>query len=184
MPVEKRKERRIKVALPIKITHGDNLTVIGKTENISRLGAYLETDKELSVGIDVDISLEIPGYTKNLSLTGKIGCKGNIFRCNLVRESGPKEYYGTGVFFTDFLSSADRDKLSKYIDFLTLKEDKDIKEGIKRWQHKRGITKKTRQAQEIQIKQKDYQTEIMDLLKQILTRLTEISHLLKLQNKT
>lgn len=179
MPAEKRKERRIRVALPIKITYQNNLMVVGKTENISRLGAYLEIDKELPVGIDVDINLEIPIYTKDLSLTGKIRCKGDIFRCNLVRESGPKKYYGTGVFFTDFLNLADRDKLSKYIDFLTSKEDKDIREGIKRWQDKRDITKKARQTTKIPLAQERFQAEALSLLKQILTRLEEIRHSLQ-----
>lgn len=171
MVIEKRKERRIKVNLPIRITHQDNLEVVGKTENISRLGSYVELDKEVPVGSDIDVTLEIPQYCPDLSLTGTVQCRGNIFRCNVTKETESQKYYGIGIFFTDFLKSSDRDKLSKYIDFLILNEDKSIREGIKRWQIKRDKAKITKQAREKKIGQKEFQTEALSLLKQILSRL-------------
>lgn len=183
MAIEKRKERRIKANLPIRMVCQKNLQVLGKTENISRLGAYVEIDKKIPVGSEADITLEIPVYIKNLSLSGEVKCQGNIFRCDLIREIESKKYYGIGIFFTNFLKEVDREKLSNYIDFLILKEDKTVREGIKHWRDKREINRKTRQTQKILLSPEDYQKETLALLKQILTRLEEISHQLESQNK-
>jgi hypothetical protein len=184
MAIEKRKERRIKVSLPIKIIYKNNIKILGNTENISRLGAYVEVDKEIPAGMDVDINLEIPAYTEDLSLTGAVRCKGNIFRCNLTKESEPKKYYGIGVFFTNFLKQIDRDKLSRYIDFLILQEEKGVREGIRRLRDKRDKTQKTKQSSKIQLKQEDYQREALNLLEQILSRSEETLRLLQSHNKT
>lgn len=182
MVVEKRKERRVKANLPIKIIYQNNPGVVGRTENISGLGTYVETDREISPGTELDIVLEIPVYTEDISLTGKVRCKGNIFRSNLVRESESRKYYGIGIFFTDFLNETDRDKLFGYIDFLILKEGEEVKKGIKRWRDKRDMTKKTKQIRQIQASQEEFQTESLNLLKQVLSRLEEISRMLKSQD--
>ncbi|MBU4346627.1 MAG: PilZ domain-containing protein [Candidatus Omnitrophica bacterium] len=138
MVLEKRKERRIRVSLPITILYQDKRKVLGKIENMSRLGTYAEINKEIRIGTDIEIILTIPVYTKDLSLSGKIRCKGKIFRCNLLREAESQKYYGIGIFFTEFLEQDDKDKLSKYIDFLILNEDRNIKKGLKQWRAKRG----------------------------------------------
>lgn len=169
MAIEKRKGRRIRVSLPIKIAYQHNRSIIANTENISMLGTYIEIDRQIPLGTNLDISLNIPAYTKNLSLTGEARCQGNIFRCNPARESGAEKYYGIGIFFTNFLNEADKGKLSRYLDFLAAKEEKNIKEGAKHLQEKR----KTAQAPS--------QTQTFDLLKQILKRLDEISRFLKSQ---
>ena len=181
MVIEKRKERRIKVALPIKIIRQNNVEAVGTTENISRLGAYLKTDKEIPLGTDIDVILEIPVYTQDLSLGGTINCRGNIFRCKLTRESESKKYYGIGIFFTHFLKPIDREKLSKYIDFLILKDEQDIREGLKHWQGKRDAIKKTAGASKAKFEPEDHHLETVNLLQQILSRLEEISRLLQAQ---
>ena len=178
---EKRKERRIKANLPVKMLYNDNIEVISRTENISLLGTYVEIDREIPVGTGLKVILDIPKYTPDLSESAEVSCKANVFRCNLAREIGSKKYYGVGIFFTDFLNEVDRDKLSKYIDFLVLNEDKNIREGLKQWKEKRNITRKTKQAKETQIKQEEFQTEALELLKQILVRLEEISLQIKSQ---
>jgi len=183
MAIEKRKERRIKVKLLIKIVCQKNIEIQGQTQNISRLGAYVETGRKIPVGSDVNITLEIPAYTKNLSLSGEVKCQSNIFRCDLIREIEANKYYGVGIFFTNFLQAIDREKLSRYIDFLILREDENIKEGMKRWRDKREVTKKSRQAQKTELSQENFQKTATTLLKQILTRLEEISRLLQPQNK-
>lgn len=167
MVIEKRRERRVRANLPIKIIYRKKFQILGRTENISMLGTYLEIDRKIPLGIDVEITLEIPTYIKDLSLTGEAHCKGNIFRCNLVRESASKKYYGVGIFFTDFLAPADRDKLSKYINFLIQREKQAIQKDFKRWQDKR------------QAKKQDPHIQTLHLLKQILARLEELSQLLK-----
>lgn len=181
---EKRKERRIKVNLPIRIIYRNNPQIIGTIGNISRLGAYAEIDKDIPVGEGIDITFQIPVYTKDVSLTGEVRCEGNIFRSNLAREFRSKKYYGMGIFFTNFMKQLDRDKLSKYIDSLVLKEDQDIQAGIKRWREKRAMDKKDKQTKKTQLNQEDYQAETTSLLNQILIRLEEISRLLQSQDKT
>lgn len=183
MAIEKRRERRIKVSLPASIIYKNNPEILGRIENISRLGAYVEIDRKIPMGSDIDITFKIPIYTKDLSLTGEVKCKGNMFRFHLAREFNSKKYYGIGVFFTSFLKQVDRDKLSEYIDFLILREEREIRAGIKLWREKRGITRKNKQNKQIQIGKNDYQTEIFTLLRKILIRLEEISSLLQSQNK-
>lgn len=168
MGIEKRKERRVRADLPIKITAKNHLEVLGRTENISRLGGYVEAEDKIPLGQEVNIVLEIPGYGQDASLSGTVQCKGNIFRSSFLREVASQKYYGMGIFFTDFTTPADRDKLSRYIDFLVLKEEKELKAGLKHWQTRRSQGKK-----------ESRDTETVILLKQILGRLEELSQLLK-----
>lgn len=179
--IEKRKERRMRVSLPAKIFY-QKLEVAGQTENISRLGAYVETNKEIPMGAELEMSLKIPAYTKGESLVQDIRCRGSVFRSSLIREENTKKYYGLGIFFTDFSQQTDRGKLSKYIDFLTLQENKGVKEGLKRWKEKRGAANKLTAQQ--QMKSEECQAQTKVLLKQILSRLEEIYRLVKSQDKT
>jgi len=178
--MEKRKERRIKVSLAVKIFY-QGLEVTGQTENISRLGAYVETGKEIPMGAELEMSLKIPSYTKEESLGGDIRCRGSVFRSSIIREEGIKKYYGLGIFFTDFLQKADRGKISKYIDFLILQETKGVKKGLRRWKEKREAAKKSTAQQEMS--PDEYQAQTIALLRQISDRLEEIYRLVKSQGK-
>lgn len=171
MVTEKRKERRLRAGIPIKIIFR-NKEITAKTNNLSRLGAYIETEEEMPLGADLDIALDIPDYCGDLSLSGKVRCKGNIFRCSPAREENARKYYGTGIFFTGFVSPADRDKLSRYIDFLILKEEKGVKEGVKDWKQKRAKAAHNKQD-----------AGILSLLKEALAKLDEIYSLLKSQKQ-
>ena len=170
------------MSLPIKMIYPNNFEIFGRVENISRLGAYVEIDREIPVGIDIDVTLELPKYNQDLTLSGETRCKGSVFRCSLTRGLESKKYYGVGIFFTDFLKEVNRDKLSKYIDFLVLNEDKNIREGLKRWREKRDVTKMAKQTKNTNIKQREFQAETLNLLKQILSRLEEIYQLVKSPN--
>ncbi len=99
---EKRREHRLKANLPIRIISSNNTEILCSTENISRLGTYLEIDREVPAGENVDITLELPAYTQDLALAGELRCKGSVFRCNLIREFESTKFYGIGIFFTDF----------------------------------------------------------------------------------
>lgn len=186
MGIEKRKERRIRVNLPIKIFYQKKQEIVGQTENISRLGTYVEVEQKIPLGADIEISLEIPAYVKNPSLCGEVKCEGNIFRCSLTREVAQKKYYGLGIFFIRFAQEAEKEKLSRYIDFLILNEDKAVKEGVRHWRDKRKAARYARQQEEkaaLAKGEEDYQKQTLDLLNQILTRLAEISRLLGPQEK-
>jgi hypothetical protein len=137
MVVERRKERRIKVRLPITINHPNSRPINAHTENISLLGTYIEIEQEVPLGAKLDITVEIPAYTSNPSLTGNVRCGGDVFRCDLSREVESRKLYGHGIFFTDFSTEEDRKRLSKYIDFLIKKEQEDIKQAMKQWRKRR-----------------------------------------------
>ena len=64
--IEKRKEKRIKITLPIRIIY-QNSEIIGETKNISRLGMYAEIDRLFPLGSELEIMIEIPVYTKDTS---------------------------------------------------------------------------------------------------------------------
>jgi len=137
MAREKRKERRLKANLPIKITPPDKSLIDAQTENISRLGTYIEIKQGIRLGVHLDLEIEIPDYANNLSLAGAVKCKGDVFRCALLREIESKKIYGVGIFFTGFSGQQDRNKLSKYIDFLIFQEEEKVKQATQRWREKR-----------------------------------------------
>ncbi len=135
--IERRRERRIKVRLPITISHPNSRKINAHTENISLLGTYVEIEQEIPLGAKLDITIEIPVYTGDSSLAGNVRCAGDVFRCTLAREVESRKLYGHGIFFTGFSTEGDRNKLSKYIDFLIKKEQEDIKQAMKRWRKRR-----------------------------------------------
>jgi len=137
MATEKRRERRLRVNLPIRISYAGSPEIYSQTENISRLGTYAEIEQEIPLGMHLDMTIGVPAYTDDLSLIGNVKCRGDVFRCNLVREVGLRKFYGLGIFFTDFSNEQDRDKLSKYINFLIAKEQEDVKQATARWREKR-----------------------------------------------
>jgi hypothetical protein len=175
--IEKRKERRVKTSMPIKIICRSNESS-GFTGNISRLGAYAEMDQEFPIGADVHVVLEIPADIKDASWRGNVKCQGNIFRANFVREVNNKKYYSLGIFFTGFAEQGDKERLSRYLDYLITREEKEIEQGAKLWREKREmkkIDKVSTEGRDIGFDNSD----IVSLLKQILSQLEEIRSLLK-----
>jgi hypothetical protein len=183
MAAERRKERRLKANIPIKITGKNNLEIFTSTENISFLGAYIEVDRQIPTGTDVEVVLEIPHYSEDLSLAGEVKCKGDVFRCSLVSESNTIKYYGVGVFFTDFYLSEDRDRLHGYIDFLIENEEHDINEGLRRLRYRRDAHRLARNAEQKISGQEEFQEKSLELLKHIASRLEEIERLLQALKK-
>ncbi len=182
MATEKRKERRIKVNLPIKITYPGHPEINAETGNISLLGAYIETDEQIPLGTDADIVLQIPSCAGAAGLSGEVRCKGNIFRCHPIsrqgnglafhtakairREPETAAHFGTGIFFTGFSRRAERDKLSRYINFLIEQEGRNLRAGIKNLKKIRKA--KDKQPARVLLSQEDFQKETLGLLKQIL----------------
>lgn len=171
MGIEKRKEHRIKASLPIKISCPGGVAVCAETGNISFLGAYVETNKEIPLGADADIILQVPQYSKDPGFSGEVRAKGNIFRCNSVkREAEEQNLFGIGIFFTGFAQKSDREKLSRYINFLVSQEEKNLREGVKALKKKKK-EKKKESAASAALSQEEFQKEALHLLKQILSRL-------------
>lgn len=166
------------MSLPVWISYRDKRGIPGTIENISRLGAYVATDRPIPEDTAVSAMFAIPSYTKDQSLGGEVRAEANVFRMNLIGESGANKHYGVGLFFTRFLSQQDSDKLSGYIDFLILEEENNIKAGIKRWQEKRKAVKKGVSGPDAVPDNNDAQQEIMTLLRMIMERVDEIRALL------
>jgi len=175
--MEQRKEHRIKVAVTVKILY-QGAEFSGLTGNISRLGAYIETEKNLPLGSEVDLILKVPAYADNASGGSEVRCKGGIFRSNLVREENGIKYYGLGVFFGSFKQEADRQRLSNYVAYLISREAKEIKQGAQEWRQKRKMRKIEKSSLENREPELT-ETNVAALLKKILERLEEIRILLK-----
>ncbi|MFH1578447.1 MAG: PilZ domain-containing protein [Candidatus Omnitrophota bacterium] len=135
--VERRREKRLKVELPVSLSYLDNPLIYARTQNISRLGSYIEIEQDIPLGVKLDITIEIPAYSNDQSLIGSLKCQVDVFRCSLLREAQPGKVYGLGVFFTVFSEPQDQNKLSKYIDFLIVKEQEDVKRAMQSWREKR-----------------------------------------------
>lgn len=183
MALERRKERRIKAHLPIKIICPDNLEVLTRTENISFLGTYVETDKKIPSGTKVEIVLELPPYDQDVASAGEIQAQGDVFRCGVVNEGQTSEYYGVGIFFTTFHRQEDMEKLHRFIDFLAVREEHDIHEGVKRLKNKRQAHKIMKETEQLQLNLEEYHHKVIELLSDISSKLEEISETLKTQDK-
>jgi hypothetical protein len=178
--LEKRKERRIRISLPIKIVYKERIEILSKTENISRLGAYLEIDREISAGSQLEVTIVLPAYTADSSLCGQVICRASVFRSSPVRESDEKKIYGIGIFFTEFSQEAHREKLSRYIDHLISQEEREIKRGLKHWRQKRQGARMARGSAGRQGPHKD---RAQDTITDLLNRVLEIYNLLKAGKK-
>ena len=129
--VDKRRRRRIDVALPIKIEYNNEEISTG-TKNISVLGAYIESEKEIPRDISLDIKITIPERQAAETKEAKqISCKGITFRSRPIQTLEAKKQYGAGIFFRSFLEGGEKD-LAEYIDYFLLQEKKKEKIYLKK----------------------------------------------------
>ena len=138
---ERRRRKRIDVALPIKIEYNKE-RLSAETKNISDLGTYIEIDKKIPIGTTLDIRLEIP--KKKLKRGGEkklVNCKGVAFRCHPALSPESKKRYGIGIFFRSFLKSGEKD-LSNYIDYILLEEKRKGKIYMRKRKRKAMIKRK------------------------------------------
>lgn len=180
---EKRKEHRLKANMPIQVSCGPGKELRGRTENISRLGTYVELSQEIPAGQTVDIILELPAYTQDNSLTGEVRCEGTVFRSNPVRTADGKQWYGLGIFFTDFAGLRDKEKVSAFVDHLIITEEQEIKEGLKRRKEKETAHLGAAEKKDLIARQDEFQKEALDLLKQISSRLEALARGLRARKK-
>jgi hypothetical protein len=180
---EKRKEHRLRANLAIKLGWGLEKELLARTENISRLGTYVELPKEIPAGQTVGITLELPAYTQDPSLIGDVSCKGTVFRASPVREIEGQRWYGMGIFFTDFDDAADKQKVSAFVDHLIAREEQEVKEGLRRRKEKGAAYLDAKQKKGMDARQDEFQKEALGLLQQISSRLDAIERQLNSRKK-
>jgi len=169
MGIERRKEKRMHVALPVKLVFDKKEEISGITDNISRLGSYVEINRQFDSGTELDVTLEIPDYAQDKRAGGTVRGHGTVFRCDLREVPGSQPCYGIGIFFTSFSSKEERERLSKYVDFLIVKEEESVKEGFKKWKEKKiGGDSRRRLEYEKML------SEINEMLKKALLKLEKI----------
>ena len=92
-----------------------------------------------------------------------------MFRCDLREGAGVEPFYGIGIFFTSFYSREEKERLSKYVDFLIVKEEGDAREGFKKWKEKKlGGDSRRRLEYEKML------AEMNEMLKKALVKLEKI----------
>jgi hypothetical protein len=120
---EKRKRRRVDVALPIKLEYNQK-RLLARTKNISVLGTYIEVDRAIPLGTAINIKINIPrAKLLTAKTTKEIKCAGTIFRCQPIVSLESRRQYGIGIFFRFFFKNGEKE-LSRYIDCLLLQEKK------------------------------------------------------------
>jgi hypothetical protein len=180
---EKRKEHRLKVNMPIRIVSESGAELRGRTENISRLGTLMESPAELAAGQTVKIVLELPPYTPDTSLTGEVMCEGTVFRSSTLRVAGGGQLYGLGIFFTDFASLRDKEKVSAFVDHLIAIEEQEIREGHRRRKEKELAHTGAAEKKDLATRQDKFQKEALDLLRRISGRLETLARDLRAGKK-
>jgi hypothetical protein len=180
---EKRKEHRLKANMPIQIACGPGKELRGRTENISRLGTYVELTEVIPAGQTVDIVLELPAYTQDTSLTGEVRCEGTVFRSSPLRFTAGRQWYGLGIFFTDFASLRDKEKVSIFVDHLIATEEQEIRDGLKRRKEKESAHIGATEKKDLIARQDEFQQEALDLLRQISSRLEALARDLRAKKK-
>jgi hypothetical protein len=179
---ENRKEHRFKAVLPISVTCAGSL-IKSNTSNLSRLGTYTEIDRWVPPGENVEVALELPAYTDDSSLTGQVKCTGSIFRSVPLERGSSGQNYGVGIFFTGFSSHQHQEKLSRFIDYLAVKEEQEIKSGLKKMKEKEETAKIIRHPEELSVQEELFRKEALNLLHKISSQLDQISRLLQPQKK-
>jgi hypothetical protein len=96
-----------------------------------------------------------------------------------VRETDGKQWYGMGIFFTDFTDPEDKQKVSSFVDHLIAREEQEVKEGLKRRKEKGAAYLDAKQKKGLAARQDEFQKEALGLLQQISSRLDAIERQLK-----
>lgn len=133
MNAERRRRKRVDVALPIKIAYNNGEQILCLTKNLSILGTYIEIDKKIPIGSILEIEIDTSTAKVNPQ-TKLIKCRGVTFRCQSITVN-KKNTYGIGIFFRSF-SERDENNLSEYIDYFQLEEERKGKMYIEKMKEK------------------------------------------------
>lgn len=176
---EKRKEHRLHAVVPVRIVSGRQKEVIGQTGNISRLGTYAEVDTEIKTGEKLEVFLQLPAYSEDPSRCGEVSCRGTVFRAQPVRESDRGMLYGIGIFFTDFGTPQDKERLSRYVDYLQQAEAGGVRQALRRRKEQAAAGRQQRRSPPVPKEEREFRTKVLRSLADLSGSLDEIKRLLK-----
>ncbi len=126
---ERRRQKRIRARLPVRFDYNNN-EASALTKNISLLGTCVDLDREVLPGTRIALSLDIPQYTNDSSLTGEVRGEGAVVRCFPVKnedKQASEPLYELAIFFSDFTPPGE-EKLDKYLDYAVEKEEQEIRQ--------------------------------------------------------
>jgi hypothetical protein len=109
--VERRRQPRIPVDLPLRLTFRDK-TVETRIDDLSASGIRFRAPAPLPLLSRVQIALELPDGTPGKPLP-PVAITGVVVRC---LERPPGQEYDTAIFFED-LSESGRTRLSRFVTF-------------------------------------------------------------------
>jgi len=139
---EGRRGRRVRVNLPVILVAG-NEQLATRTENVSLLGTFVQSEKELPVGTPVKVALDLPPGENREG--GGVQCQGIVVRTETLRPG----LYGLALFFNQFLGDGE-ERLGRLIEELLEKQN----EEAKRYFEERERKKKERMKQRLEEKRK------------------------------
>ncbi|MFH1858495.1 MAG: PilZ domain-containing protein [Candidatus Omnitrophota bacterium] len=112
---ESRRGRRVRVEIPVLLVCG-NEQFSTHTENASLLGTYISVGKQLPIGAEVRLTLDL----SQTSYGGQVQCQGVLVRC----EALPSGLFGLGVFFNQFQGDGEA-RLDAMIEDLLIKQNEE-----------------------------------------------------------
>lgn len=167
---ERRKEHRLKAHLPVKLIFQDRSEIECSTRNISRLGTYLEIERQIQRGERVELHILIPAFAAHQEAVS-VACAGDVFRSDPGHNG-----FGTGIFFTEFPNGDHQLVFSEYIDFLSQALDREIRESVRHRREKEEL-------RDTRLGMKDFQNEVLKCLKQVSAQLASIEEKLESPGK-
>jgi len=107
---ERRKHPRFDGNIPVKFS-GAEFDLVTETSNISRTGAYCQSNKYIEPMTKLRVNLLIPCRRNKRVYAKKVSCEGIVVRTESIPE---KECYNVAVYFSDILPR-DAECITEYI---------------------------------------------------------------------
>ncbi len=107
---ERRKHPRFDGNIPVKFS-GTEFDIVTETANISRTGAYCQSNKYIEPMTKLRVNLLIPCRRNKRVFARKVTCEGIVVRTEAVPG---QEYYNVAVYFSD-IQPRDAECITEYI---------------------------------------------------------------------
>jgi uncharacterized protein (TIGR02266 family) len=107
-PIALERRPRVAVATPVYI-EGAERTLLGMSQDLSQSGMFVETRRELPLGVQLGLTFRLPGQAAPVRVTGRVA------RAVPPRELALSERPGVGIAFERF-GDADRARLHDFIE--------------------------------------------------------------------